>query len=354
MSDSVVKSPNHQSGTVHITTHRLFFISNGFGHSSAELSSFALDLGLVDRTDYYAGLFTSSSKATLYLSAPVDEPGSSNRTNGGPEDTVLFESWECEICAYRNPPGLSPAAARICGLCGVPRESVPSPTPIAAPSAILAKVKMPTSPNISTSLPSSSPLASRAILEEEERVNEVSSTVACPACTFLNHPSMHECEICGGALPKPSRSGQLRPQTMKSAPSSRPQSAAGDGSEEAKEGMIKLSFRKGGDKPFYAALKRSLQGKAWKVCYASFFLNSVLTLDQAAGIGKGNSNASSAAQAGGSRKFGVGASLMAISLLYIRINTKGHQTPYLVISRTPPRPRSQTCPVPYMTSRHSW
>ncbi|KAJ3512696.1 hypothetical protein NLJ89_g3369 [Agrocybe chaxingu] len=29
--------------------------------------------------------------------------------------------------------------------------------------------------------------------------------------------------------------------------------------------MIKISFRKGGDKPFYAALKRSLKGKAWEV-----------------------------------------------------------------------------------------
>jgi ESCRT-II complex subunit VPS36 len=29
--------------------------------------------------------------------------------------------------------------------------------------------------------------------------------------------------------------------------------------------MIKLSFRKGGDKAFYAVLKRSLMGKAWEV-----------------------------------------------------------------------------------------
>lgn len=260
----MIKSPDHQSGSAHITTHRLFFISTRLGQSAPETSSFSLDLGLIARTDYYAGLFTSSAKATLYLSASDDDPPP---TNGSGEDAVLFESWECEVCAYRNPPGLSPAAARICGLCGVPRESVPSPTPIAAPSAIPAKLKLSTSPNISTSLPTTSPLTARARLEEDP-ADDASDTVACPVCTFFNHPSMRDCEICGSALPKPVRLGQVRPATMKSAPSSRPQSAAGK-DEETKEGIIKLSFRKGGDKPFYAALKRSLQGKAWKVRFDS-------------------------------------------------------------------------------------
>ena len=30
--------------------------------------------------------------------------------------------------------------------------------------------------------------------------------------------------------------------------------------------MIRLSFRKGGDKVFYSVLRRSLLGKAWEVC----------------------------------------------------------------------------------------
>ena len=29
--------------------------------------------------------------------------------------------------------------------------------------------------------------------------------------------------------------------------------------------MIRLSFRKGGDKPFYSVLRRCLLGKAWEV-----------------------------------------------------------------------------------------
>jgi len=36
--------------------------------------------------------------------------------------------------------------------------------------------------------------------------------------------------------------------------------------------MMKVSFRKGGDKAFYTTLKRSLKSKAWEVhCFTYFF-----------------------------------------------------------------------------------
>lgn len=53
----------------------------------------------------------------------------------------------------------------------------------------------------------------------------------CPACTFLNVPSRAACEICATPL-----TDIL---------------------------VLKLSFRNGGDKPFYAALKSALHAKAW-------------------------------------------------------------------------------------------
>lgn len=87
--------------------------------------------------------------------------------------------------------------------------------------------------------------------------------LACPACTFLNHPSLRNCEICGSALPRrtlggPSASGTSR--TNKSAPSSRPPSPGG-----TRENVLKVSFRRGGDKAFYAALKNALEMKVWGV-----------------------------------------------------------------------------------------
>lgn len=52
---------------------------------------------------------------------------------------------------------------------------------------------------------------------------------------------------------------------MKSAPSSRPASPDIDDDDSSASGMIKISFRKGGDKAFYAVLKRGLKSKAWEV-----------------------------------------------------------------------------------------
>ncbi|KAF8624313.1 hypothetical protein AX15_005943 [Amanita polypyramis BW_CC] len=205
------KAPNHQSGTLHLTTHRLFYIDvrNPRHHS------FALDLALVVQTDYYAGLFKSSAKVTLHLRSP--DTAHSDQT-----------TWECQVCGYKNPPRLIPSTTTtsICSLCGVPRSS-----------------------HLSTSLPVSSSTSPAPPPE---------ISIACPACTFLNHPSLSNCEICSTPLPP-------RPAT-KSAPSSRPGSPSPAGVDDPDAiQILKLSFRKGGDKPFYATLKNCLKAKPWQV-----------------------------------------------------------------------------------------
>lgn len=169
----------------------------------------------------------SSPKLTLHLSTTSDPRSSTDEVD------VRFESWECQVCAYRNPPGLSPAAARICGLCGVPRSSVPSL-------------------QLSTSLPSST------------ASSPPPDTAACPVCTFVNHPSLLQCEMCTTNLPR--TAARSRPNT-KSAPSSRPSSPDFDLGDSEISQIIKISFRKGGDKAFYTILKRCLKSKAWEVPY---------------------------------------------------------------------------------------
>ena len=57
----------------------------------------------------------------------------------------------------------------------------------------------------------------------------------------------------------------------KSAPASRSATPApededsDDENDSVEKRMIRLSFRKGGDKPFYTVLRRSLLGRAWEV-----------------------------------------------------------------------------------------
>ncbi|KAF8206575.1 vacuolar protein sorting-associated protein 36 [Mycena galopus ATCC 62051] len=253
--DGLQKSPSHQSGTIHVTTHRLFYISTE--HEATH--SFALDLSYILRTDYYAGLFKSSPKVTLYISVPSAEAADSGSSDG-PE--TPFESWECQVCGYRNPPGLSPAAARVCGLCGVSRDSVPAPAATASP------------PQLSSSLPASRSVPSLHppwISSGTHRRQP--SAIACPACTFLNHPSIRSCEICGTNLP-------VATVGMKSAPSSRPASPdPSDDDDAAPSRLIKISFRKGGDKAFYGVLRTAIKSKAWlreiPIVQASVSANSI-------------------------------------------------------------------------------
>ncbi|KAJ7162017.1 EAP30/Vps36 family-domain-containing protein [Mycena filopes] len=237
--DGAQKSPNHQSGTVYVTTHRLFYIPTH--HRSTH--SFALDLSRIGQTDYYAGLFSSSPKVILYI-LPV--PSTDEAANEMPE--THFGSWECQVCAYRNPPGLSPAAARVCGLCGVSRDSVPAPVAAASPQ------------HLASSLPATSSMPNLVAPWNVPQDRAQPTEIACPACTFLNHPSLRSCELCSTELPRPPPA-----VSMKSAPSSRPASPDPPDDDDTSSPIIKISFRKGGVQEVYTVLRRSLKSKAWAV-----------------------------------------------------------------------------------------
>ncbi|KAF9221784.1 vacuolar protein sorting-associated protein 36 [Gyrodon lividus] len=243
--DGLQKAANHQSGTTHVSSHRIFFVNLRKPASQ----SFSMDLVHVIRTDYYGGLFKSSPKVTLNLDGNFVAS-----SNSGNDVEEAFESWVCEVCNHRNPPGLSPATAQICVLCGVPRSAIAgSPQPKAL--------------NLSTSLPASSASLSTSFSMSSRSptppsTNGNPTSIACKACTFLNHPYLRICEICSTPLPPvPGYSGI----NTKSAPPSRPVSPLPqDSFVDPVNPLIKLSFRKGGDKAFYNILRRALKARAWE------------------------------------------------------------------------------------------
>ncbi|CDO68073.1 hypothetical protein BN946_scf184788.g4 [Trametes cinnabarina] len=268
--DGPQKAPHHQAGTVYITTHRLFYIDASHPFSR----SFALDLSHVARTEYYAGLFTSSPKVTLYfktVAAPVkdnENSGAVDRSSAGATVNSI-EFWECEVCSNRNPIGMSSSSSMVCALCGVPRSSLKASINI--PSRSTKSSTMPHS--VSTSVPSSSlNLAKLSISSSGSPASSSpeegnSHQIACTACTFLNNPLLRQCEICGTPLPKRFIPPSPSHPPAKSAPTSRPTTPAADEDDyedTPDKRMMRLSFRKGGDKSFYNTMKRSLLGKAWE------------------------------------------------------------------------------------------
>jgi len=190
-----------------VTSHRLFYIDAAKPHSQ----SFYLNLSSVAKTEYYAGIFKSSSKVTIYFlsEAPAIADGDE-----------IGESWQCEVCDFRNPPGLSPTGAK-CALCGVPRSKASSATP--------------TPPRAASAPPSSAQLSSSSQNAFVSQPKEIE----CPACTFLNQPSLAKCEICGTVLPQAA--------IVLSRPETPIPGGTGDDSP-----LLRLSFRRGGDKVLYA------------------------------------------------------------------------------------------------------
>ena len=80
----------------------------------------------------------------------------------------------------------------------------------------------------------------------------------CPKCTFINHPSMRFCEVCGAPLKQASKS-LLRKikESERNVKTSNPLGLVLEDSEiyTNNSPYVKISFRKGGDADFYRHLR---------------------------------------------------------------------------------------------------
>ncbi|KAL7316210.1 Vacuolar protein-sorting-associated protein 36, variant 2 [Mucor circinelloides] len=84
--------------------------------------------------------------------------------------------------------------------------------------------------------------------------NTVTDSSACSICTFINHPSLNQCEMCGADLPR-----EIVPTATTSSSSS---NSTNNNSLSSKQ--IRLSFRKGGQSSFLSNLKGALSVKQWE------------------------------------------------------------------------------------------
>lgn len=203
----------------------------------------------------------SSAKITLSLGQPPVSTGtktggsSSNSAShagdtGASQNGDQEDGWTCTVCAYRN------AGSDVkCSLCGVGKDRIPSRTSTPIPTATSAKRRSipgtPASPISPGDRQPSSPLS--IVNDTVPLALEPGGKIACPACTFLNHASMTTCEICSTALP--------RKGTVNGSAQARSPAAGSDG--DVRLDIVRLSFRKGGEKVAYAKLKSVLSQKAW-------------------------------------------------------------------------------------------
>jgi ESCRT-II complex subunit VPS36 len=171
----------------------------------------------------------SSPKITLTL-GPTGDTAENEQGEVGVE-------WACPVCGHSNNSGeRGPRGDDKCGLCGVSYGKSASmgpngrATPLSRPSTPVAAQQ--TSPSQAAETP----------------------VGTCPACTFLNHPSIRNCEICDTPLPRAAPKTPITPTPT----------TINTVIDEKGQNVIRLSFRKGGSNECYRRLKNVLSDKAWE------------------------------------------------------------------------------------------
>ncbi|KAJ8103010.1 EAP30/Vps36 family-domain-containing protein [Lipomyces tetrasporus] len=270
--DGRLKLEGYQDGRVYLTTHRVCYVDN----VRPATHSVAIELSQVNRIQFYPGLLRSSPKVSLYLlpqSSPSTPPALSSTSpisplvaalqaqsldlgasptisrSHSPDPNASF-SWICPICSFSNSMKYADIDGTLppCLTCGIrPAISVIEQAKEArAEASKVAHV-------YAVPLP--------AGVEDEVGFS-------CPRCTFVNHPSLLQCEMCGATL----ISKNLPPVLLDNAMNDLvideryPPSPTPPGVRYNDDDVdhIKISFRAGGEKMFLDKLKIVLQDRIWE------------------------------------------------------------------------------------------
>ncbi|CAI7620089.1 unnamed protein product [Penicillium pancosmium] len=271
------KIPNYQNGHAYLTSHRVCYVAT----EDPRKYCVGIDLKEIDRAEYQARFLTSSPKVTIYpkpQNTKNDKSRSKTSSPAIPQQSTLHPlphtgpskspspkpinaTWICPICTFSNPvpsnfdPATATAATNLppCLACGIK----PPFTTVLKAAITAAANREPPLPDASSLAPEDSTPTSNG-----RRDATTAGSVSCPRCTFVNHPSLIECEICGAPL-MPKGAASLLDSGGNRADSPAPffQQARIVNTEVSES--IKLSFRDGGEKTFHERLKDALVQRKW-------------------------------------------------------------------------------------------
>ncbi|ERT02509.1 ESCRT-II complex subunit VPS36 [Sporothrix schenckii 1099-18] len=306
---------NQQNGQVYLTSHRICYVDK----EDPRRYSAAVELKDIERFEFYvgfpAGFLKSSPKVTLYpkpakrasqharsASGVGSSPARSSTAsplgggNGparrGPPPAAAA-TWVCPICSFSNPvpSNFDPESLNAhtqmppCLACGIPPTLTHVLKAVIANAANRPQVSgssssgngvtqtLPTRPRpLSQPDPSSLEAASSigdttTAAAVQTGATDPDASFQCPRCTFLNHPSLMACEMCGAPLvsrdlpAELTQTHQLRTESPGPVVAASFSPASQTGTDAAES--IKLSFRGGGEKMFYERMKGSIAQRKW-------------------------------------------------------------------------------------------
>lgn len=283
------KIPEYQNGHAYLTSHRICYIAV----DAPRKCSVGIELKEIDRVEYQvraeppspaaaqhelmnrqAGFLKSSPKVTLYPKPQKNNPTKSTSAGASPsipQPANLMDVKSASPLPPPSQPAPTPKAANatwICPICSFSNPVPPAFDPVTAtpstllPACLACGIKPPFTTVLKAAITAA---AGRDATSAASTVSQGDSTdlspgtgatISCPRCTFVNHPYLNECEMCGGPLSSGSRD---RNGTESPAPFFDQSSIRNTEIVE----NIKLSFRAGGEKIFHERLKNALVQRKW-------------------------------------------------------------------------------------------
>ena len=248
-----LKIVNRQNGRVYLTNKRIIYLDN-----EDVKKSMAIELKNVSSGEVIERFLRSSPKVKLYLKEQTNVQQSSTKRSDSNRDKVMAH-WVCIICSFNNQilveTNLDGDLPK-CGSCGIK----PSRDQIVN-SIERRRTEIPTNVNNGQD-----PKPDKAPNQQSLRDDQ------CPKCTFINHPALKYCELCGSEL-NSSLSKNLKdrlnftdnaviiPEDVN------PMNILLENDSEVytnNKPYIKLSFRKNGESQFYQILADMIGKIKWE------------------------------------------------------------------------------------------
>ena len=249
---------NHQNGRVYLTNKRLIYFDN-----NDSSRSIAVELKLFKNAELVAGYFRRSPKVTLYIKTENSDTTNIGGNDSGSNTKNIAIDWVCKICSFNNHLAadykLNENELPKCTSCGIrPSKSYLMQILDSAQSNIPIREDSPAS-----------------MTPEPESVSPNNDN-QCPKCTFINHPALRYCEICGTELKSSNNNNnnnntklfKVTQSLSNVSINSNPLNLKLETGEELytnNQPYIKLSFRKGGESKFYQEVCKVLDDIKWQI-----------------------------------------------------------------------------------------
>lgn len=222
---------NRQKGRVFLTSQRIIYVDN----LKPTKNSVCLELDDIESLEYSSKFLKRSARLIIFTKTPDSKVSDRKYKKEADKGTTI---WVCPICMVTNETEgeftVDTEQPPVCINCGVPADYEMTKSSISFSCDTLKH---------------EAPVIGSSRKKDDENV--------CPACTFINHPLINNCEICGTRL----SNAKVRKENLKFKDSRvhfELENASAKSQETLPTLFVQLSFRKSDGLLFAQATEKAL------------------------------------------------------------------------------------------------